>query len=61
MQELVGGQTGPHAVEGVTHLGDAAQALGQILLLIGRGLVVAVETAAAEPRPVLVRQDAQHI
>ena len=48
VQELVGGEAGPHAVERLGHLRGPAQAPGQVgLLFLGRlGVVVAAMSAA---------------
>ena len=62
VEELVGRQARPHAVEGITDLGHPAQPLGQILLLLGgRGVVRSVHAAPAEPGAVLVGQHAQDV
>ena len=58
----MGREPGPHAVERLGHLGDAAEPLGQIvLLLLARPLLAGVDAAPGEPGPVVVGQGAHHL
>ena len=58
----MGREAGPHAVERLGHLGDAAQALGQVvLLLLARCLLAEVGAGAGQAGPVVVGQGAQHL
>ncbi len=58
----MGREPRPHAVERLGHLGDAAEPLGQIvLLLLARAVLAGVDAATREPGPVVVGQSPHHL